>query len=115
MQQERAYGGQRFRAKWLSGVAALLGTLAAVTPARAQEPEAGTVFNQPTYSSPIAISADDRLVWSVNPGDDSVSVLRTDTNTVLKKIPVGDEPQSVALDPNNSSPSSRTRPAAALP
>lgn len=40
-------------------------------------------------------------MWSVNPGDDSVSVLRTDTNTVLKKIPVGDEPQSVALDPNN--------------
>jgi YVTN family beta-propeller protein len=72
-----------------------------VTPARAEEPEAGAVFNQPTYSSPIAVSADDRLVWSVNPGDDSVSVLRTDTNTVLKKIAVGDEPQSVALDPNN--------------
>ena len=30
-----------------------------------------------------------------------MSVLRTDTNTVLTKIKVGDEPQSVALDPNN--------------
>ena len=27
--------------------------------------------------------------------------MRTDNNTVLKKIKVGDEPQSVALDPNN--------------
>ena len=60
------------------------------------------MFTQPTYSSPIALSADDRLVWSVNPGDDSVSVIRTDTNTVLRTIKVGDEPQSVALDPNNT-------------
>ena len=29
-------------------------------------------------------------------------MLRTDTNTVLRKIKVGDEPQSVALDPNNT-------------
>ena len=59
------------------------------------------MFQQPTYSSPIALSADNRLLWSVNPGDNSVSVLRTDNDTVLKKIYVGREPQSVALDPNN--------------
>ena len=35
----------------------------------------------------------------VNPADDSVSVIRTDQNKVVKKIKVGDEPQSVALDP----------------
>jgi YVTN family beta-propeller protein len=58
-------------------------------------------FSGPTYSSPIALSADGRYVWSVNPGADTVSVIRTSTNTVVKTIAVGDEPQSVALDPNN--------------
>jgi YVTN family beta-propeller protein len=58
-------------------------------------------FDKPTYSSPIAMSADNRLVWVVNPDDDSVSVIRTDTNTVIKKIDVGDEPQSIALDPSD--------------
>jgi YVTN family beta-propeller protein len=33
---------------------------------------------------------------------DSVSVIRTDTNAVLKKITVGDDPQSVAVDPNDT-------------
>ena len=59
-------------------------------------------FDKPTYSGPIAMSADNRLVWTVNPEDDSVSVIRTDTNTVIKKISVGDEPRSSALDPANS-------------
>ena len=53
----------------------------------------------PTYSSPIAMSADGKLVWSVNPDDDSVSVIRTDQNKAIKKITVGNEPQGVALDP----------------
>jgi YVTN family beta-propeller protein len=57
-------------------------------------------YNRPTYSSPIAISLNDRLIWAVNPSDDSVSVIRPDNNTRLAKIPVGDEPQSVALTPN---------------
>ena len=45
------------------------------------------------------MSADGKLVWSVNPDDDSVSVIRTDQNKVVKKITVGNEPQGVALDP----------------
>ena len=59
------------------------------------------VYDHPTYSSPIAISANDKLIWAVNPGDDSVSVIRPDNNTRLAKIGVGDEPQSVALTPDN--------------
>src|SRR2546423_2668027 len=59
------------------------------------------VFDHPTYSSPIAISRNDRLVWVVNPADDSVSVIRPDNNTRLAKITVGDEPQSIALTPDN--------------
>ena len=57
-------------------------------------------YDRPTYSSPIAISRNDRLIWAVNPGDDSVSVIRPDTNQRLAKIGVGDEPQSIALTPD---------------
>jgi YVTN family beta-propeller protein len=62
---------------------------------------AQAAFNHPTYSSPIAISGDNKLVWSVNPAGNSVSVIRTDTNTKITDITVGKEPQNVALDPDN--------------
>jgi YVTN family beta-propeller protein len=58
------------------------------------------VWTRPTHSSPIALSLNDRLIWVVNPSDDSVSVLRPDTNTRLATIAVGDEPQSIALTPD---------------
>jgi YVTN family beta-propeller protein len=58
-------------------------------------------YQKPTYSSPIALSADNTLVWSVIPGRNRVSVLRADTNEVIKTITVGKEPESIALDPDN--------------
>src|SRR5919108_6352259 len=58
-------------------------------------------FSKPTYSSPITLSRDGKFLWVVNPGADSVSVIYTKTNKVIKRIKVGDEPQSVAVDPNN--------------
>jgi YVTN family beta-propeller protein len=61
---------------------------------------AGLTSLAPTTSSPIAISTDDKLIWTVNPSDDSVSVIRSDTKTVLTKISVGDEPESIALTPD---------------
>jgi YVTN family beta-propeller protein len=61
---------------------------------------AAQVYSRPTYSSPIAISRNDGLIWAVNPDDDSVSIIRPDNNTRLAKITVGDEPQSIALTPN---------------
>lgn len=60
-----------------------------------------TMYSNPTTSSPIALSADNTLLWVVNPTDNSVSVIRTDTKHVLTTIKVGKEPQSVALDPRN--------------
>ena len=62
---------------------------------------AAGVFAQPSNSSPITVSADQRFVWVVNPRDDTVSVLRTDNNTLLATIQTGDEPRSIAVDPNN--------------
>ena len=68
---------------------------------RPESARAQATYNRATYSSPIAISQNDKLIWVVNPGDDSVSVIRPDNNTRITKIAVGDEPQSIALTPDN--------------
>jgi YVTN family beta-propeller protein len=81
---------------------AVLAAAPAATVVQAAEDAAGEVaYGAPTNSSPIALSSDDKLVWSVNAKNDTVSVIRTDTNRVVQTIPVGNEPQSVALDPDN--------------
>ncbi len=77
-------------------------TGASLLPADLAQAASGGAFSRPTHSSPIAMSADNTLVWSVNPGDDSVSVICTGTNVPVANIKVGDEPESVALDPSNS-------------
>src|SRR6185295_19358671 len=66
----------------------------------AATPQVFELARPPTCSSAIAISRDDRLIWSVNPADNSVSVFRPDTNVRIAKIPVGQEPESVALTPD---------------
>ncbi|WP_164931743.1 beta-propeller fold lactonase family protein [Dyella sp. M7H15-1] len=53
-----------------------------------------------SYSSPIALSADDQFLWAVNPDLDTVTVIRTDTRRVVAKIPVGKDPRSIALSPD---------------
>ncbi|MCJ8274085.1 MAG: YncE family protein, partial [Psychrosphaera sp.] len=58
-------------------------------------------YARSTYSSPIALSIDNALVWAVNPSSDSVSVVRTDTQTMVGKISVGNEPRSITLSPDN--------------
>lgn len=63
-------------------------------------PARAAVFDHPTTSSPIVLSNDNRLTFVVNPRDDTLSVIRNDTHTVLKTIPVGDEPRGVAVDPD---------------
>ena len=52
-----------------------------------------------TRSSPIAITSDDRFVWSVNPDNDSVSVFNVagDANKKVAEIQVGKEPWCVAI------------------
>ncbi len=69
----------------------------------AAAPDSISAFDTPTYSSPIAQSADKNHIWVVNPDDDSVSVLGNlaGTPSVIANIKVGREPQSVALDVGN--------------
>ena len=63
--------------------------------------QAATKFNTPTNSSPIVLSADGKLLWSVNPDNNSVVAVNTKNNTVLKTINVGAEPAQIAVDPRN--------------
>src|SRR4051812_46233482 len=58
-------------------------------------------FSGPMTSSPIALSADGKLVWAVNPKANTVSVLRAGNDRVLATIAVGKEPRAVALDPTD--------------
>jgi YVTN family beta-propeller protein len=79
----------------------LIGGLLLATSLAAPLAAEAAKFSAPTYSSPITMSADGKLIWVVNPGGDQVVVIGAKSNKVLKKIKVGDEPQGVAVDPNN--------------
>jgi YVTN family beta-propeller protein len=61
----------------------------------------GAKFSSATYSSPIVLSRDGKLLWVVNPGGDNVTVINTGNSKVIARIKVGDEPEGVAVDPNN--------------
>jgi YVTN family beta-propeller protein len=103
----RKLGTNKFRSNSRQRVlrASLVGMVllsAAVLGALFADTKPSTTFNHATYSSPIALSANNTLVWSVNPADNSVSVIRTDTNTLIKNIKVDTEPQGIALDPQNA-------------
>ncbi len=58
----------------------------------------------PISSSPIVLNSTDRFLWVCNPDNDSVSVIDTlnDNNRKVAEITVGDEPQSVTLNGDNS-------------
>jgi YVTN family beta-propeller protein len=57
---------------------------------------AGTL---PINSSPLALDGEDRFLWVCNPDNDTVSVIDVagGANTKVAEIPVGEEPQSIAL------------------
>jgi len=56
-----------------------------------------------TASSPIGLTSDDRFVWVVNPDNNSVSALEVgnDVNRKISEIPVGEEPQCLAVTGDN--------------
>ncbi|CAN5231804.1 hypothetical protein BH10PSE7_BH10PSE7_05860 [soil metagenome] len=99
MRSQSCWIKRRFWSNRLCSVAMLLAMLATIAFAPGVS---AAIFTQPLSSSPIALSADQRFVWVVNPRDNTVSVLRTDNNSVVTTIATGKEPRSVALDPNNT-------------
>ncbi|MBX3061877.1 MAG: beta-propeller fold lactonase family protein [Anaerolineae bacterium] len=62
-----------------------------------------TRFALATKSGPIALSADDTILVSVNPDNNSVTVffVGNDQNQVIAEVPVGREPNGVAILPNS--------------
>lgn len=71
-------------------------------PTDAPPPAASVIAQQPSYSSPIAISEDDALLVVANTLNGSVSVLNVagDANVKLAEIPTGELPRSVAIRPD---------------
>lgn len=60
-------------------------------------------FPGPTSSQPLALSADDSLLAVANPDNNSVTFFDTKNgNTKLAEVPVGTEPNGVALSPDGT-------------
>ena len=65
--------------------------------------QALTRFTGSTSSQPLALSADDSLLLVANPDNNSVSLFDLKNgNTRLAEIPVGKEPNCVALSPDGT-------------
>jgi YVTN family beta-propeller protein len=73
--------------------------LGAVTSPLAESPAR---FAGASYSSPIAVTPDDRFVWVCNPDNDSVSLLEVDddANVKIAEVRVGHEPTNLAISPD---------------
>lgn len=88
------------------GIAALSGVMdprpAGIAAATSQQTNQQDVTSS-TRSSPIALTNDDRFVWSVNPDNNSVSVFDVldDANQKVQEISVGREPWCVAITPED--------------
>ncbi len=65
-------------------------------------PPATAVLKRASKSSAIAITGDDKFVVAVNPENDSISVFRTSDDTKTAELPVGDEPVSVVIHPDDN-------------
>jgi YVTN family beta-propeller protein len=65
----------------------------------ARNPHAQAPAADAVSSAPLALDRTNQYLWAVNPDNDSVSVFRVgnDAHQKLAEVPVGDEPQSVAL------------------
>jgi YVTN family beta-propeller protein len=58
----------------------------------------------PTSSSPIALTHDDRFVWTLNRDNNTVSVIEVagDLNLKRAEVSVGAEPRTIAITPNDA-------------
>ncbi|WP_051336350.1 PKD domain-containing protein [Aquimarina latercula] len=52
----------------------------------------------PTQSGPITVDTDNRTVWSVNPDNNSVTLINSDDLSIINEIQVGKDPVNIALD-----------------
>lgn len=97
MQPEGAYP----KRVWLGLV--VLGLLAACAAPPTPPPGGGNVsiLKRASKSGAIAITGDDKYVVQVNPENDSITIIRTSTDEKLAELPVGNEPVSVVIAPDD--------------
>src|SRR5262245_47109889 len=84
-------------AAWVVAVTALFGGQAA----RARSKATAPLPPVPLQSGPIAISQTGRVLVNVNPDEGTLSVFKVDATgglTQLRRIKVGADPSSVAID-----------------
>ncbi len=63
----------------------------------------GKTSNTPTHSSPIVVetrSGNSARIWTVNPDNDSVSVIDANSKAVVATINVGASPRTIAIAPD---------------
>jgi hypothetical protein len=60
------------------------------------------ILTRASKSSAIAISDDDKYTIQTNPENDSITVIKTSDNSKVLEFPVGDEPVSVVIHPDNT-------------
>ncbi len=83
-------------------VALLVGLSACDNGTPPNPPPATAVLKRASKSSAIAITGDDKYVVAVNPENDSISVFRSSDDTKTAELPVGDEPVSVVIHPDDN-------------
>ncbi|MEW7290074.1 PKD domain-containing protein [Aquimarina sp. 2304DJ70-9] len=54
--------------------------------------------DKPTQSGPITVDSANRIVWSVNPDNNTVTLVNADNLNIIKEVPVGKDPVNIALD-----------------
>src|SRR5947209_4639814 len=87
----------------IAALAALAAVLAATRQPGHVLAQATLRFAGPTSSQPLALSADDSLLLVANPDNNSVTLFDAKNgNTRLAEIPVGKEPNGVALSPDGT-------------
>ncbi len=65
-------------------------------------PPTTAVLKRASKSGAIAFTGDVKYVVAVNPENDSISVFRTSDDTKTAELPVGDEPVSVVIHPDDN-------------
>ncbi len=58
----------------------------------------GIPLELPTQSGPITVDSKNRIVWSVNPDNNTVTLVNADDLKVIKEVSVGKDPVNIALD-----------------
>ncbi|TPN85116.1 PKD domain-containing protein [Aquimarina algicola] len=61
-----------------------------------------TTGELPTQSSPITVDQTNRIVWTANPDNNTVTLVNADNLSLIKEVSVGKHPTNIAIDENGN-------------